>query len=41
VIYLVVPGLGDMVVRTDGDANPAIGSTQGVSPFEGREFRFG
>ena len=40
VIYLTVPGLGDMVVRTDGDANPAIGATQGVSPFEGREFRF-
>ena len=40
VIYLDVPGLGGMVVRTDGDANPAIGSTQGVSPFEGREFRF-
>ena len=40
VIYLEIPGLGDMVVRTDGDANPAIGSTQGVSPFEGREFRF-
>ena len=40
VIYLDVPGLGDMVVRTDGDANPAIGATQGVSPFAGREFRF-
>ena len=41
VIYLEVPGLGDMVVRTDGDANPAIGSSQGISPFPGREFRFG
>ena len=41
VIYLDVPDLGDMVVRTDGDANPAIGSSQGISPFPGREFRFG
>ena len=41
VIYLDVPDLGDMVVRTDGDANPAIGSSQGISPFAGREFRFG
>ena len=41
VIYLDVPDLGDMTVRTDGDANPAIGSTQGVSPVEGREVRFG
>ncbi len=41
VIYLVVPGMGDMVVRTGGDANPAIGSSQGVSPVAGREFRFG
>jgi ABC-type sugar transport system ATPase subunit len=40
VIYLDVPGLGEMVVRTDGDANPAIGSLQGVSPIEAREFRF-
>ena len=40
VIYLDVPGLGDMIVRTDGDANPAIGSAQGVSPLEGRDFRF-
>jgi ABC-type sugar transport system ATPase subunit len=40
VIYLDVPGLGEMVVRTDGDANPAIGSLQGVSPVEAREFRF-
>ena len=41
VIYLVVPGLGDMIVRTDGDANPAIGTSQGVTPIEGRAFRFG
>jgi ABC-type sugar transport system ATPase subunit len=41
VIYLVVPGMGDMVVRTGGDANPEIGSSQGVSPVPGREFRFG
>jgi len=40
VIYLDVPGLGEMVVRADGDANPAIGSSQGVSPVEGRDFRF-
>ncbi|MDZ4089055.1 MAG: ATP-binding cassette domain-containing protein [Tabrizicola sp.] len=40
VIYLNVPGLGEMVVRTDGDANPAIGSSQGVSPIEGRDFRY-
>ena len=41
VIYLDVPGLGEMVVRTDGDANPGIGSAVGVSPFPGRDFRFG
>ncbi len=40
VIYLEVRGMGAMVVRTDGDANPLVGSTQGVSPVEGREFRF-
>jgi ABC-type sugar transport system ATPase subunit len=40
VIYLDVPGVGDMVVRTDGDANPAIGASQGVSPVAGREFRY-
>ncbi|MES2542155.1 MAG: ATP-binding cassette domain-containing protein [Pseudomonadota bacterium] len=40
VIYLNVPALGEMVVRTDGDANPAIGSTQGVVPVEGRDFRY-
>jgi ABC-type sugar transport system ATPase subunit len=40
VIYLDVPGLGEMVVRTDGDANPAIGSSQGVSPVPGRDFRY-
>jgi ABC-type sugar transport system ATPase subunit len=40
VIYLDVPGVGEMVIRTDGDANPIIGSSQGVSPLEGREFRF-
>jgi ABC-type sugar transport system ATPase subunit len=38
VVYLDVPGLGDMVVRTHGDANPALGSTEGVTPVEGREF---
>ena len=40
VIYLNVPALGEMVVRTDGDANPAIGSSQGVVPVEGRDFRY-
>jgi multiple sugar transport system ATP-binding protein len=40
VIYLDVPGLGEMIVRADGDANPAIGSSQGVTPIEGRDFRY-
>ncbi len=40
VIYLNVPRLGEMVVRTDGDTNPPIGSAQGVVPMAGREFRF-
>ncbi len=40
VIYLNVPNLGEMVVRTDGDSNPAIGATQGVSPVAGRAFHF-
>jgi ABC-type sugar transport system ATPase subunit len=40
VIYLQVPGLGDMVVRADGDANPAIGASVGVSPLVGREFHY-
>jgi ABC-type sugar transport system ATPase subunit len=40
VIYLDVPGLGDMVVRADGDTNVALNSQQGVSPLPGREFRF-
>lgn len=40
VIYLNVPALGEMVVRTDGDANPAIGSLQGVSPIQGSDFRY-
>ena len=39
-IYLDVPGLGEMVVRTDGDTNPTIGSTQAVMPLPGRDFRF-
>jgi ABC-type sugar transport system ATPase subunit len=39
-IYLNIPKLGEMVVRTDGDTNPPIGSTQGVSPLVDREFRF-
>jgi ABC-type sugar transport system ATPase subunit len=41
VVYLDVPDLGEMLVRTSGDANPAIGSSQGISPVAGREFRFG
>jgi ABC-type sugar transport system ATPase subunit len=41
VIYLDVPGVGEMVVRADGDAGPAIGSQQGVSPLTGRELRYG
>jgi multiple sugar transport system ATP-binding protein len=40
VIYLDVPGLGEMVVRADGDTNPPIGSTQGVAPLPGRDFRY-
>jgi ABC-type sugar transport system ATPase subunit len=40
VIYLDVPGLGEMIVRADGDANPAIGSSQGVTPIAGRDFRY-
>jgi ABC-type sugar transport system ATPase subunit len=40
VVYLIVPGLGEMVVRTDGNANPSIGSTQGVTPLPDRDFRF-
>ncbi len=40
VVYLDVPGLGEMVVRTDGDADPAIGSAQGVAPLPGRDFRY-
>jgi multiple sugar transport system ATP-binding protein len=40
VVYLDVPGMGEMVVRTDGDTNPPIGSVQGVVPIPGREFRF-
>ncbi|MDP3197308.1 ABC transporter ATP-binding protein [Tabrizicola sp.] len=38
VIYLEVPGLGEMVVRADGDSNPQIGATQGVTPVPGRDF---
>lgn len=40
VIHLDVPGLGAMLVRAGGDANPALGSAQGVSPIKGRDFRF-
>ncbi len=41
IVYLDVPGLGEMIIRTDGGTNPIIGSSQGVSPLEGRDFRFG
>ncbi len=41
VVYLNVPGLGEMVVRTDGNANPAIGASMGAVPIDGREFRYG
>ncbi|MBC7737197.1 MAG: TOBE domain-containing protein, partial [Candidatus Saccharibacteria bacterium] len=41
VIYLNVPDLGEMVVRADGDTNPAIGARQGVSPVPGRAFHYG
>jgi multiple sugar transport system ATP-binding protein len=40
VIYLEIAGLGEMIVRADGDTNPPIGSTQGVTPLPGRDFRF-
>lgn len=40
VIYFDVPGLGEMVVRADGDTDPPIGSAQGVTPLPGREFRY-
>ena len=36
----LVPALGEMIVRTDSDANPANGSSQGVLPVEGRVFRY-
>jgi hypothetical protein len=41
VIYLEVPALGEMVLRTDGDTSPEIGSRLGVSPVPEREVRFG
>ncbi len=41
IVYLTVPGLGEMVVRAESDQFPAIGSTCGASPLVGREFRFG
>ncbi len=40
VIYLDVPGLGEMIARADGDADPVLGSLQGVTPMEGRDFRY-
>jgi ABC-type sugar transport system ATPase subunit len=40
VIYLEVPVFGDMIVRTDGDSNPTVGTSLGVSPMDGRGFQF-
>ncbi len=40
VIYLDVPGLGEMIARADGDSDPVLGSLQGVTPMEGRDFRY-
>lgn len=40
VIHLDVPDLGAMVLRSEGDHNPAIGTDVGVSPLPGREHRF-
>jgi ABC-type sugar transport system ATPase subunit len=39
-VYLAVPGLGEMVVRADGDTFPMVGATCGASPLPDREFRF-
>ncbi len=41
IVYLDVPGLGEMVVRADGEQFPRVGSSCGVAPLPGREFRFG
>jgi ABC-type sugar transport system ATPase subunit len=40
IVYLDIPGLGEMVVRADGAEFPKVGSTCGASPLPGREFRF-
>ncbi len=40
IIYLDVPGLGEMVIRADGEQFPRVGSTCGASPVPGREFKF-
>jgi ABC-type sugar transport system ATPase subunit len=41
IVYLSIPGMGEMVVRADAEQFPSIGETCGVSPIAGREFRFG
>jgi multiple sugar transport system ATP-binding protein len=41
IVYLSIAGMGEMVVRADGEQFPSIGETFGVSPIAGREFRFG
>ena len=40
IIYLQVPGLGEMVARANGDIPAHIGDSLWASPLEGREFRF-
>ena len=40
VVYLDVPGLGDLVVRTAGELKVAHGDCLWASPVEGREFCF-
>jgi multiple sugar transport system ATP-binding protein len=40
IVYLDIRGLGEMVVRTDGEQFPKVGSVCGVAPLPGREFRF-
>lgn len=39
-IYAVVPGLGDISVRTEGEVALAPGDEIGLTPQQGREHRF-
>jgi len=39
-LYLDVPVLGEMVLRSDADTGPALGDTCGVVPLAGKEHRF-